>query len=151
MTTPTPTANWWTRPLPHPYIDHTHHSWFPWTIIARVIPTTFLRFEVYLIITSKPMKEIAPIFHCQYRMFAKKVLLLWMLVWLQHEKDCFTTYLPYMEGKAMVVAIYLPYMEGKAALLQTFCNLLYSLTSFDILSSLQLLTARSSFSEPKFY
>ncbi len=26
-----------------------------------------------------------------------------MLVWLQHEKDCFdnpTTYLPYMEGKA---------------------------------------------------
>ncbi len=41
-----------------------------------------------------------------------------MLVWLQHEKDCFdnpTTYpyLPYMEGKAMFVA--LPYiMEGKA-------------------------------------
>ncbi len=35
-----------------------------------------------------------------------------MLVWLQHEKDCFdnpTTYLPYiyiyMEGKAMVVAL----------------------------------------------
>ena len=31
-----------------------------------------------------------------------------MLVWLQHEKDCFdnpTTYLPYnMEGKAMFVA-----------------------------------------------
>ncbi len=27
----------------------------------------------------------------------------WMLVWLQHEKDCFdnpTTYLPYIEGKA---------------------------------------------------
>ncbi len=36
-----------------------------------------------------------------------------MLVWLQHEKDCFDnprTYLPYMEGKAMFV----PYMEGKA-------------------------------------
>ncbi len=50
-----------------------------------------------------------------YRMFAKKVLLLGMLVWLQHEKDCFdnpTTHLPYMEGKAMVVA--LPIMEGKA-------------------------------------
>ncbi len=31
-----------------------------------------------------------------------------MLVWLQHEKDCFdnpTTYLPYMEGKAMFVAL----------------------------------------------
>ncbi len=38
-----------------------------------------------------------------------------MLVWLQHEKDCFdnpTTYLPYMEGKA----------DSK----QTFCNLMYT-------------------------
>ncbi len=31
-----------------------------------------------------------------------------MLVWLQHEKDCFdnpTTYLPYMEGKGFVANI----------------------------------------------
>ncbi len=40
--------------------------------------------------------------------FCKKGPSTWMLVWLQHEKDCFdnpTTYLPYMEGKAMVVAL----------------------------------------------
>ncbi len=44
-------------------------------------------------------------------MFAKKVIL---LVWLGHEMDCFdnpTTYLPYMEGKAMSTA--LPSIYGR--------------------------------------
>ncbi len=40
-----------------------------------------------------------------------------MLVWLQHEKDCFdnpTTYLPYIWKVRLCLQPYLPYMEGKA-------------------------------------
>ncbi len=50
-------------------------------------------------------------------MFAKKGPSARMLVWLQHEMDCFdnpTTYLPYMEGKAMFIALPSIYVEGKA-------------------------------------
>ncbi len=46
-------------------------------------------------------------------MFAKKGPSTWMLVWLQHEKDCF-------DNPTFHII-----MEGKAAFLQTFCNLLY--------------------------
>ena len=93
---------------------------FPWTMFCRtsinmsealtgsIKPTggifTFLSLKFSIFLPLHKLKKQTEQLYRRLQNVCKKGPSSRMLVWLQHENDCFdnpTTYLPYMDGKAM--------------------------------------------------